>query len=103
VVAALLALPSGRPAEPAPEALAAPSAQRIFVQFRFDAKDARDVALAGTFTDWRPSYPMQRTPDGVWTVVLPITPACTTTPSSWTASAGSRIRTHPVWRTASAA
>ena len=77
VVAALLALPLARRAPTAaPEAVevSRATAQRIYVQFRLDAKDASDVALAGSFTDWQPAYPMQRTADGVWTVVLPITP-----------------------------
>jgi hypothetical protein len=73
VIALLIALPSGR-TELGTEAAVQPTAQQIFVQFRFDAKDARDVALAGSFSDWRPSYPMQRASDGVWTLVLPITP-----------------------------
>jgi hypothetical protein len=75
VVAALLLLPADRPGAAAgPEASVAQPAQRIYVQFRFDAEDAHDVALAGSFSDWQPSYPMQRTSDGVWTVLLPITP-----------------------------
>ena len=76
VIAALIAVPrSPRPAAPAPAAVAATQpAQRIYVQFRLDAKDAQNVALAGSFTDWQPAYAMQRAADGVWTVVLPITP-----------------------------
>ena len=73
VLALLFALPSNPGATMGPEAGAEP-VQQIFVQFRFDSKDARDVALAGSFSDWRPSYPMQRSSDGVWTLVLPITP-----------------------------
>ena len=58
----------------APPVAAAPSGQRIYVQFRLDAAEAQQVELAGSFTDWQPSYPLQRAADGVWTVVLPITP-----------------------------
>jgi hypothetical protein len=75
VVALLFALPIAQPpVATGPEAALEQPGQRIYVQFRFDAQDAQDVALAGSFSDWRPSYPMQRTSDGVWTVLLPITP-----------------------------
>ena len=77
-MALLLALPFGSgPAAPPPEPqelAAAGPVEAIYVQFRFRSPDASDVALAGSFTDWRPSYPMQRNQDGTWTVLLPITP-----------------------------
>ena len=74
-VAALLLLLPGGPASNVEGPIAvAPTAQPIYVQFRLDAKDARQVSIAGSFTDWQPTYPMQRTADGVWTVLLPIVP-----------------------------
>jgi hypothetical protein len=69
----LFVLPEG-PSGAGPEAAVQQPAQQIFVQFRLDARDAQNVALAGSFSDWQPSYPMQRASDGVWTIVLPITP-----------------------------
>lgn len=80
VAALLIALPDRAPtpvlapAATGPAAAAEPSAQAIFVQFRLDAKDASEVALAGSFSDWKPAYPMRRASDGVWTLVLPVSP-----------------------------
>ena len=47
-------------------------AQSIMIQFRLDAPDAKQVALAGNFTDWQPSYQLTRTATGVWTVIVPL-------------------------------
>ena len=46
----------------------------VFVQFRLQAESASSVALAGSFTGWQPAYALHPSADGVWTVVLPITP-----------------------------
>ena len=46
----------------------------VYVQFRFEAADARQVALAGTFTGWQPSLPLQETEPGVWTALVPLRP-----------------------------
>jgi 1,4-alpha-glucan branching enzyme len=35
---------------------------------------ARQVALAGSFSDWQPAYALQQVAEGVWTIVLPIAP-----------------------------
>jgi hypothetical protein len=44
-------------------------------QFIFVAKDAREVTIAGDFNDWNAtSAPMQRLPNGVWSIVLPLAP-----------------------------
>ncbi|HEX6133880.1 MAG TPA: glycogen-binding domain-containing protein [Longimicrobiales bacterium] len=56
---------------PPPVAQAAPP---IFVQFRLEAAAAHDVALAGSFSDWQPSYRLQPAGNGVWTVLLPLSP-----------------------------
>jgi hypothetical protein len=46
----------------------------VFVQFRLDAPQAREVALAGDFTGWRPTYALRETAPGVWSVVVPLEP-----------------------------
>ena len=52
-----------------------PAEGREMVQFVFVAGDARRVHLVGDFNDWRPdATPLQRSGDGVWTVVLPLEP-----------------------------
>jgi hypothetical protein len=49
-------------------------AQTVLVQFRLDAPDAHQVELAGNFTNWKPLHRLQRTGNGVWTIVVPVTP-----------------------------
>ena len=46
----------------------------VYVQFRFESADARQVALAGTFTGWQPSLPLRETEPGVWTALVPLQP-----------------------------
>ena len=46
----------------------------IYVQFRLQSSDANTVALAGSFTDWQPSYELHETAPGVWTALLPLPP-----------------------------
>lgn len=60
-----------------PEIAAAPPASespRFLVQFRIDAEDASQVALAGSFTEWEPRYTLEETSPGVWTVMVPLEP-----------------------------
>ena len=45
-----------------------------FVQFRLDAPGAARVELAGSFTDWNPSYALRETSPGVWTALVPVEP-----------------------------
>jgi hypothetical protein len=47
---------------------------QVLVQFRLDAPNARNVALAGEFTNWKPAYALKRSEPGVWTVVVPLEP-----------------------------
>lgn len=54
---------SGGPTDPAPV---------VFVQFRLDAPDAREVHLAGDFTDWQPAHTLQPAGEGVWIVTVPV-------------------------------
>jgi hypothetical protein len=49
-------------------------AQPVLIQFRLDAPNARNVALAGNFTDWKPAYTLTRAEPGIWTVVVPLAP-----------------------------
>jgi hypothetical protein len=57
-----------------PPAAAATGDAPIYVQFRLEAGAASNVAVAGSFSDWQPARRMQRTVDGVWTVLLPLQP-----------------------------
>jgi hypothetical protein len=51
-----------------------PPAVLVFVQFRLDAPDASEVALAGSFTGWEPRHPLHRGSDGSWSVLVPLAP-----------------------------
>lgn len=57
----------------APVTAAAPAAE-ILVQFRLDAPQAQSVTLAGDFSNWSPAHAMKRSEDGVWTIVVPLSP-----------------------------
>lgn len=46
----------------------------IFVHFRVDAPGASEVALAGTFTGWEPSFQLRESVPGVWSVLVPLEP-----------------------------
>ncbi len=46
----------------------------VFTQFQLNAPEAREVALAGDFTNWQPAYRLTRADQGVWTVVVPLEP-----------------------------
>jgi hypothetical protein len=63
------------PGAPAPAPVAsAPKAPPVYVQFRLEVPDAEQVAVAGTFTDWKPAYPLQETEPGVWSALIPLKP-----------------------------
>lgn len=47
---------------------------QVLVQFRLDAPNAREVKLAGEFTNWQPAISLRRSEPGVWTVVVPLEP-----------------------------
>lgn len=78
LIAALLLIPRDGAIAPdvrGPDSLvAAPGSAPIYVQFRLHTTDARDVALAASFTDWKPTYELQQVSDGLWTVLLPVEP-----------------------------
>ena len=70
VFMAMLALDSLRP-RPANVA-AAP--QQVLTQFVLSAPGAKNVAVAGDFSSWKPVHVMTRSEAGVWTVVVPLDP-----------------------------
>ena len=80
VAALALAVPRGHgPAAfvraPLPAALAsAPATPEVFVQFRVEVPNAHSVALAGTFTGWKPEYELRETAPGEWSVLVPLHP-----------------------------
>jgi hypothetical protein len=49
-------------------------APTVYVQFRLEAPDARDVAIAGTFTGWEPRAVLRETEPGVWSALIPLRP-----------------------------
>lgn len=59
-----------------PAALQAPAAPaRVYVELRFDAPGASSVDVAGDFTNWQPTVPLQDPDgDGVWTGLVPMSP-----------------------------
>jgi hypothetical protein len=78
VAAAAIALPriDGEPGKtvvvqaPAPQQ----AAPVVYVQFRLESGDARQVSLAGTFTGWQPTLELNETEPGVWTALVPLEP-----------------------------
>lgn len=44
------------------------------VQFAFDAPEANDVAVTGSFCDWQILYPLKRQKSGDWKRTIDITP-----------------------------
>ncbi len=50
------------PAEPGPT---------LLVQFRLEAR-ATSVRLAGSFTNWEPTFELREAAPGVWTAILPV-------------------------------
>jgi hypothetical protein len=65
----MLTMVVGRETAPPPH-----DAQQVLTHFLLNAPDARQVALAGDFTDWQPAHTLTRTEPGVWTVVVPLAP-----------------------------
>jgi hypothetical protein len=76
--ALMLALPApvrpGAPALPPSFASAPRQAAPVLVQFRLSAPGAHRVALAGTFTDWRPNVELRETEPGEWSALVPLAP-----------------------------
>jgi hypothetical protein len=84
LLAAVLALPLGSLRDGGPaavstgevlaDATATAEAPPVFVQFRLEAHGARDVVLAGSFTEWRPEHELVEIRPGVWTVLVALPP-----------------------------
>ena len=55
-------------------ATSAQSASQVLIQFHLDAPAAQQVALAGDFTGWQPTYALTRSDNGSWTIVVPMSP-----------------------------
>jgi hypothetical protein len=75
VLAALVLVPTlGRRSisRSAEEVVSSPAT--VYVQFRLLAGDAQNVALAGSFSGWQPDVALRPSPDGIWTVTLPLSP-----------------------------
>lgn len=73
--AALVLLAFGlllRTPQPGADPVAAVQPSQVLIQFRLDAPDAQQVALAGDFTGWEAEYQLTRTAPGVWTIVVPL-------------------------------
>lgn len=63
------------PARSAPAyASADGDAPRLYVQFRLEAPGASQVELAGSFTEWEPSYQLRESAPGVWSALVPLEP-----------------------------
>lgn len=77
---AAVALVLARPREQHRAVAAAPAARRtaaqpeVYVQFRVEVPNARTVALAGSFTGWKPEYRLHQTRPGEWTLLVPLPP-----------------------------
>ena len=50
------------------------ASQQVLTQFLLEAPDARQVVLAGDFTNWQPVHTLTRTEPGVWSIVVPLSP-----------------------------
>ncbi|MBV9109259.1 MAG: glycogen-binding domain-containing protein, partial [Gemmatimonadetes bacterium] len=57
-----------------PAAAAAQEAPPVYVQFRIRVPDAHSVAVAGTFTGWKPSVALKETSPDEWTALVPLRP-----------------------------
>lgn len=73
-IAALILTVSAPMSVPDRRSLVARAAPQVLVQFKLDAPQAKEVALAGAFTEWQPLYTMNRSTPGIWTVVVPLDP-----------------------------
>jgi len=47
---------------------------QVFVRFEIMAPDAREVQLAGSFTDWEPDVSLRSLGGGLWTALVPLEP-----------------------------
>lgn len=52
----------------------APTAGTVAVRFAIALPQARQVSVAGDFTQWQPRIPLQRSADGKWVAEIPLPP-----------------------------
>jgi hypothetical protein len=74
-LAVWLAAPGRAAREATAPVSAVPATRRdtVFVRFELRAPEARAVAVAGDFTEWRADViPLSRRPDGTWTATVPL-------------------------------
>lgn len=57
-----------------PVPLATATGRVVSVRFQLASPQARQVSLAGDFTQWRPRIPLKRNADGTWTAELRLPP-----------------------------
>jgi hypothetical protein len=48
------------------------SMPQVYVQFRLEASGAHHVAVAGSFTNWKPDHVMRETAPGTWSILIPL-------------------------------
>jgi hypothetical protein len=72
-IAFVIAPPGVQQQVPVPTAAMA-NGKTVLVQFRLDAPRAKQVSLAGDFTNWQPAHKLIRSEPGVWTIVVPLSP-----------------------------
>jgi hypothetical protein len=73
-LAGVLVAPRLSPAPAAPAVAEAGGSAPLYVQFRLSAPGASQVAVAGSFTDWRPEYELTEVEPGLWSVMVPLRP-----------------------------
>jgi hypothetical protein len=74
-LAGVLVAPRLSPAPPVLPAVAEAGGDApLYVQFRLSAPGASQVAVAGSFTDWRPEYELTEVEPGLWSVMVPLRP-----------------------------
>ena len=72
-VIAVLAVPYLGPGPAtAPQVATNADDPHVFVQFHLETAAMR-VQLAGSFTNWQPSYDLRQASPGVWTITVPLT------------------------------
>jgi hypothetical protein len=72
-VVMLLVLPYMRPLPSnGPQVAGEAADPHVFVQFHLETAAMR-VQLAGSFTNWQPSYELHQSAPGVWTITVPLT------------------------------
>ncbi len=72
VIAILAVQYQGRVPATAPQITSNADDPHVFVRFHLETPAMR-VQLAGSFTNWQPSYDLRQSAPGVWTITVPLT------------------------------